>query len=156
MLYNKWLTHSADSLEDNSPNLLEGILFKMTLGFFFCTFLSSADSLCIVSGSLGFSKSTELNGRNRSIVIAAGEMALIALKRIVWGGDATNLQFVENTVFVKGNTARHNKTMCAYKPGHVCHNQLLRDKPESFFRQPTQSWHCTGSGFRLAAVSQKD
>lgn len=57
----------------------------MTHGFFFCTFLSSADSLCIVSGSLGFSKSTELNGRNPSIVIAAGEMADLPHESYGWG-----------------------------------------------------------------------
>lgn len=57
----------------------------MIHGFFFCTFLSSADSLCIVSGSLGFSKSTELNGRNLSIVIAAGEIADLPHESYGWG-----------------------------------------------------------------------
>lgn len=38
------------------------------------TFPPFADSLCIVSESFGFSKSTELNGRNPDIVMTAGKM----------------------------------------------------------------------------------
>ena len=80
-------TFSADSLEDNSPNLLEGTFIQddTQIGVFFSAFPFFVDSLCIVSESPGFSKSAELNGRNPGIVITAGKMADLPHERYDWG-----------------------------------------------------------------------
>lgn len=58
----------------------------MTHRLVFCSaFPFFVDSLCIVSESLGFSKLTELNGRNPGIVITAGKMADLPHARYDWG-----------------------------------------------------------------------
>lgn len=86
MIYNKWLTHSADSLEDNSPNLLEGTFIQDTTQilfsyiFFFPLLIHSVlwlnhltFLLLLLFHSFGFSNSTELNGRSPDTWLLLGK-----------------------------------------------------------------------------------
>lgn len=76
MVYNKCLTHSAESLEDNSPSLLEGTLFRMPCRSFFPTFFFTLLNHCVLAFLNQLSWMGEVGH-----VITVGKMADLAHER---------------------------------------------------------------------------